>query len=662
MAHWWNEIQWRMIQTNLREIDMENINAAEYVRQLKEFNANVVTLNAAGIIASYETELECQTKSSYLHGDSLKHLVESCHKEGIHVICRTDFSKVRYALYEKHPEWAYHTASGEIMNYNGDVQTCPNGEYQKKYMFDILNEVLTKIPFDGVFLNMSGFMVVDYSGKYYGPCHCENCQREFKKAFGMELPEKDDPRDPAYLRYMGFKTKVMKEQKESLYAFIKKINPEIAVNGFDYLRTESNTEIDREQWQYSASMNSRLSSGHERKIPSDNASVDFMGFRYRDISVSPAQLELRQWQNLANSNCLSFYLMGTPENHKDISGFEPTKKVFRFAKEQEDIYTGLQSDAEVLVLHSGMPQRNDHEAEGLIRVLSESHIPFDEASIKSMDTLQSLAHWKLVVLPNVPMINDAQIQALDAYVKDGGMVMATGDTACYTSTFQPSSRTLLNCLGIQKTIEKKKDAMSTMFRLKENEKEIFPHCVEENYIAAGAEVTTYEYVSGVAQYMELVPEHPFGPPERCYFTEVQDHPSVSVNTYGKGKGISVPWLPGTFYRTEGYANTFNFLKDVFLYAAEVKSVSETLTPMVEVVITKKEKMHVIQLINNTGMFLNSYVAPVPVRQIELTIPGCRGNVITLCGGHVEPKIIDHECVIRLDELKEYEAIVIKEEN
>ena len=68
MAHWWNEIQWRMIQTNLREIDMENINAAEYVRQLKEFNANVVTLNAAGIIASYETELECQTKSDYLHG------------------------------------------------------------------------------------------------------------------------------------------------------------------------------------------------------------------------------------------------------------------------------------------------------------------------------------------------------------------------------------------------------------------------------------------------------------------------------------------------------------------------------------------------------------------------------------------------------------------
>ena len=204
--------------------------------------------------------------------------------------------------------------------------------------------------------------------------------------------------------------------------------------------------------------------------------------------------------------------------------------------------------------------------------------------------------------------------------------------------------------------------MSTMFRLKENAKETFPHCVEENYIAAGAEVTTYEYVSGVAQYMELVPEHPFGPPERCYFTEVQDHPSVSVNTYGKGKGISVPWLPGTFYRTEGYANTFNFLKDVFLYVAGVKSVSETLTPMVEVVMTKKEKMHVIQLINNTGMFLNSYVAPVPVRQIELTIPGCRGNVITLCGGHVEPKIIDHECVIRLDELKEYEAIVIKEEN
>lgn len=135
----------------------------------------------------------------------------------------------------------------------------------------------------------------------------------------------------------------------------------------------------------------------------------------------------------------------------------------------------------------------------------------------------------------------------------------------------------------------------------------------------GNEVTTYEYVPSVAQYIGCVPEHPFGPPERCYFTKVQAKTLASVNSYGKGKGIAVPWLPGTFYRTEDYANTLNFLNDIFLRVARMKSVAEKLTPMVEGVYTKKDCMTVIQMINNTGMFQNSSVAPAPVRKIELTI-------------------------------------------
>ena len=102
--HWWDGYPWRMIQTNLREIDMEDIDAEAYAQSLQDFGATVVTLNAAGIIASYETGLEYQTKSSFLHGDSLQDLIDACHDRGIRVIARTDFSKIRYPLYEKHPE------------------------------------------------------------------------------------------------------------------------------------------------------------------------------------------------------------------------------------------------------------------------------------------------------------------------------------------------------------------------------------------------------------------------------------------------------------------------------------------------------------------------------------------------------------------------------
>lgn len=82
-----------------------------------------MTLNAGGIIAGYDTDLEYQPKCGYLHGDSLKKTVEECHKAGIRVIARMDFSKIREDVYEKHPNWAYKRADGEIVNYGEEEFT-----------------------------------------------------------------------------------------------------------------------------------------------------------------------------------------------------------------------------------------------------------------------------------------------------------------------------------------------------------------------------------------------------------------------------------------------------------------------------------------------------------------------------------------------------------
>ena len=50
---------------------MADINAKAYAKQLKEFGATVVTLNAAGIIASYQTRHPYQTRSEYLTGKKI---------------------------------------------------------------------------------------------------------------------------------------------------------------------------------------------------------------------------------------------------------------------------------------------------------------------------------------------------------------------------------------------------------------------------------------------------------------------------------------------------------------------------------------------------------------------------------------------------------------
>ena len=106
---WWKEEPWRMIQTNLREIDMQDLSAERFVADLKDFHATVVLLNAAGISAGYDTKLPYHSKNPYLTGDSLERIVDLCHENGIRVIARADFSKVKKNVYEMHPEWAFRT-------------------------------------------------------------------------------------------------------------------------------------------------------------------------------------------------------------------------------------------------------------------------------------------------------------------------------------------------------------------------------------------------------------------------------------------------------------------------------------------------------------------------------------------------------------------------
>ncbi len=643
--HWWQNYPWRMIQTNLREIDMEQINAREYAKELKDFGATVVTLNSAGILASYKSEHPYHSVSGFLHGDSLAQLIDACHEEGIRVIARTDFSKVHYDLYEKHPEWAYRTSKGEIMNYNGDVQVCPNGDYQQTVMFEILEEVLTRFPFDGVFCNMSGFLVVDYSGKYYGPCHCDNCVSRFREQFGLEIPLTDDFHNPDYLKYMAFKKGVTEKHKAKMRTLVKSIREDLCMNNLDYIRSESNTEIGRPQWVYSASSNSRLGAGRARLRPSDNASVDFMGFRYRDTSVSPALMELRQWQNLANSGCVSMYIMGTLGSHRDRSGFAPTKKVFAFHAAHQELYTGLRSAAKVLLLRRGMWQRTDPETAGWIRALTESHIPFDERNLDELQSGDQLQGITTIILGDLKGLRPAQTDIFADFTRQGGTLIATGETR-------------LPEQGIEEVTETRHNAMSAVFALDEQDRQFLKRCADTAYIAPGQDLLVVKPAETTHTWLHLIDEHPFGPPERCYYTQqhVTAAPGVLMNSCGSGQIITIPFRIGAMYHNEGYQNSLNLMQDVLFELAHISSLAPDASPMFEVTLSEKEGLQVIQLVNTSGCFANSYFPPLPISGIRLETDFKYREVHTLNGGTVG---IQEDCLI-LDQLREYEAIVLRQ--
>jgi hypothetical protein len=693
---WWTGYPWRMVQTNLRQIDWADINAEQYVRDLKSFDATVVLLNAAGIIANYPASLEFETVNPFLTGDSIVKIIDACHREGIRVLARTDFSKIREPVYEAHPDWAFRDASGNIVNYNGDVHVCPNGPYQQDYMFRIIGDMFSRLagkitveglPFDGIFYNMGGFQTRDYSYHYYGPCHCENCKRGFRERFGLELPKTESLDDPAYRAYKIFQAERMADLDRRLTAHVRAISEQIAINGHDYQRIESNTEFGRPlpQWQYSGSSNTRNSRSLDYEIIPSNTSVDFIGFPYRHVSVSPHQQELRLWQNLANLGAVDYYLIGRLDNHGDKSGYEGIRKVFRFAKENDEELRGLKNQARVLVLHK-THWDDDPEARGWIRVLTETHIPLEEARLDKLSTaaFDALAPFDLIILPDLKVMSDAQADILDECVRRGSTILATGETGFYNERYERRPNVPLASLGVAETLCHRRDALSAML-LVDGERDpmgaagtagaaaekYFPHFKDVRYVACGPEFINVRMEEGAESWTSFLPPQPFGPPERCYpLNPAVDIPGLTRFTFGRGAGIYIPWKPGTIFYQEAYPNTAWFMQDVLEQICGLRSIAPALSPMVEVTISAGPGRIVVQLVNATGHYGNSFYAPVPIRDTALEIPAPLDSAVravrTLRAGEKLPWQTKQSqggpgsaVTLTLPLLEDYEGIVIE---
>ena len=642
--HWWTNYPWRMVQTNFREIDMDGIDAESYAKSLADFGATVVTLNAGGILASYESKLPYHTVSKYLTGSSLREIVDACHKRGIRVIARMDFSKIPYAVYEQHPDWAFRTADGGIVNQNGFVQTCQNGEYQQEKVMEILTELLTTHPFDGVYCNMSGFVATGYDGSIYGMCTCDRCKAGFKAAFHLDVPDKLDLKNPVTMRYMGFQAGCGKKLRAKMTAAIKAISPEIAVDKVDYLRSESHTEIDIPIWVYSASSHARQTAF--AGLVCDNASVDYMGFRYRESSVSPGVSALRQWQNLANAGTTSVYVIGRLDNHRDKSTFEAHRKGFH--KTQEALLSGLRSGAEILLVMKSQQSRCDPESFGWIRALTASHVPFDEVKTSGVNEA-ALEGKKLVILADVRDLQAEQCALLDAFVQKGGMLVSSGDSGVLGDSAS------LKCLGIEKMPERKK-TVSTVFTLTDSDAQVLKRSAEAPVIAPGSQIRVCAYAAGVKKLLRTEPEPHYGPPEIAYHTTETENPGLTVHSFGSGKAVYFPWFCGSFYHNEGYTNTLNIMQDVLFELCGLPQIAPGLHPSVELVLKKKENKTVVFLINASGYFGNSFFDPIPMADIELHIPGHFVKAEAMNGGQA----VLENGVLHLNKLDDFEMLVLEE--
>ena len=390
---------------------------------------------------------------------------------------------------------------------------------------------------------------------------------------------------------------------------------------------------------------------------SSNTTVDFIDFPYRHVTVSPHQQSLRLAQNLANGGALDFYLIGRLDNHEDRSGYKGVQDVFAFHAEHESTYTCTHSLANVLLLKAG---ENVSEYRGWFRVLTEGHFLFDAVRLDAaLDVAWN--RYTVVIVPGITAISDDLANRLDQFAKDGGVVIAVGQSGFRDENYEERAEPVLACLGIEKVLSVRSDMRSSYFKW--GSKDNLVRFDDTDLVYMNSPYVYARYAEGSIGRMKLIPPHNFGPPERCYYELTTEHPGFVVHPFGKGKGIYVPWSPGSLLHRQGHVNTADFCDDLLHGFAGLTPVSGNLSPMVEVTQFESDdgSYQLIHLVNASGHFGNSFYPPVPMKDIEVriklqrqpkSVTGLRSNQT------LSYTTSDGQLAIQLPELGLFEAIKI----
>jgi len=633
-GEWWLKKPMRMIQTNLREIDV-TLDVNNFMQHISKFKPDVVMINVGGIVANYPTELEYHYRNPLLRGDFVGTLTERLHSKGIRVIGRFDFSKINEELAGRKPEWLYKGVKGEIVNYNGQVHTCVSGGYQQEYLFKILGEAIDRYPLDGVFFNMIGYQTTDYSGNYHGICQCDACRERFRKWCGLELPAPhqaeasgagpvvEDANDEAFRKYEDFCQKTSDELFQRVREFIKGRRSDIAVctytdAGVDIIREESNSAFDRPlpEWNYSATDNVRTAMCSWKNKAIGNVAINFPDYRCRHSAVSPYLTELRLVEDMLNGGWLDYCVIGTIENQEDRLVIDYAQDIFDFHSQNEKWLSNTKPMADVCLIKGA----NRDEYKGLFRILSENHILFDVISAKAMtagETPRALEDYQVVILPDVRNMSDAFCARLDAYVNGGGKILATGRTSTCDEMGNPLGAIRLKSIGVKPAFKVHPHERGTYFRISAaDKKQLQSSKLDElDIVYLNSEFLECEATDTGKGFFGFIPAAMFGPPEKCYYKEVTNIPGLFYNQSGKGIAAFFPWQIGEHYEKRSnhchyrlvvavLEGLLRFERSLVIEASELVEVNRR--------VSADGKFEWVGLINHTGQNGTAFHKPIQI--------------------------------------------------
>lgn len=671
---WWKQNNLRVIQANLPSYE-GGLNADSLVADLLYFSANTLIINAGGIMAFYPTKLDCQYTNPYMTPNMLGDVIKKCHEHDIKVIVRFDFSRAHKSIFEKHPDWFYLSPKGERIINDDMYVVSINAPYEQECLFNMVDEVITTYPVDGIFINMPGYQTRNaYLGVYHGIDQNPYDAKRFKEfSNGMNLPKEEDSKDPVFKKYLEFKQHTINDLMQRLNTLVKSKNEQIAICTYldeyvDIIRHESQTNT-LPYWPYNASDNvSNTLHSFPNHIVS-NASIQQISFQSRYNAIEPEEIAIRLYENIANGSGLDLSLMGDFQDYEDERNYQVIHDVYAYHKKHEAYFGKYISPAKVVVLSPGNWPSGDaaQEYRGIQLMLKEAHIQYDIIQSDQLAKLKNQLHqYRLIILPGVAEMDSASLNALKELTASGASLLSTNRTL----TNNPEAQ---NELFGAKLVNQIQDGSG--YYLSPDNETIFSRLKGQKLILLKFNLGLYEYDESNTKLLPILTPGRPGPPEIIGGHEPTGHFAAGIKKNSKSQSVHLPVNIGKLYYLHGYEQHKNIVLDIidYLTPGVTELVKTNAPPRVEVVlqdfiknisanINKTEPDGLaLHLINLTGFSGNTYFNPLPVYDLHFIV-ACEKKPSSVFSMMHDKKLDfnwnDGKLDLTIDKLEQAEGIII----
>ena len=671
------------------------------VDEIAASGGSAILVNAGGMVAWYRTRLPYQRFNPYLQGDFLREVTDAAHARGIKVLARLDITKGYAEDLPRHPEWFRVAADGRPVLVRELAETCFSGAYWQQFNFEILDEILTGYPVDGVFYNHYRYLA----------CYCQRCQERFQAATGFGMPVREDWADEAWQALVRYRYQVLADYTSRVCAHVRRLRPQALV-AWDYELATDNPAYARDsgwgplltsqadvivsiafdrltrplpKWIYQSGEQASLGRASFRR-PTCVVLTYSAIFGNRRYAQPPAQLARDIVQIAAHGGAPGVALSGSFAQD-DRKALPALTQSYQALAQHQDLYRGLTSAAEVALVYSQRTadwygqadplQRYVTHYRGCYEALVHEHLPFDVIEHEHLTEL--LQGYRVVILPNVACITDETAREIDRFVEDGGHLIATHETALYDGEGGPRETFALRSLG--RTFVKRR-LMQGAYLLVKDRQLVGPGFQDTDLIGLGLERPyggfgpflpqvdvdqpggegEFIFTEGEGQVEDLLLSHPVtnNVPEFSYWEGEIGTPGLTINRFGRGTAAFLPWGVGRLYHLYGAAECRHVLGRLVELALGARPLRTDAPLSVEAVFSRNGRRTVLHLINSTGIESKPLLDAIPIGPVTVWVRGNATSASALIDGRRLTVIREGEYArITLPGLGAFEAVVLE---